>query len=198
MQGNSGIAWTYVSRLQVTGIANNGLYMHQERLTTEETAVVVIPMQLLSAVDSASDELPASVEVVITRTQFEQVIKPVTDLVYCVVKDCIDQWHSIRYAIFPRRKNYRHCSRSFIYPVPCIVVARNEKLGLTSSDSSLPQLDELILVGGCSCIPGVKKALRRACRDSGVAKFVQKKAVTSPMSDVENNPTADIGTAIKV
>ena len=73
--------------------------MHQERLTTEETAVVVIPMQLLSAVDSASAELPASVEVVVTRTQFEKVIKPVTDLVYCVVKDCIDQWHSIRYAL---------------------------------------------------------------------------------------------------
>jgi len=73
---------------------------------------------------------------------------------------------------------------------------RKEKLDLTSSDSSspaLPQPDELILVGGCSCIPAVKKALRRACRDSGVAKFVQKKAVSSTASDVETKNILDVG-----
>ena len=72
---------------------------YKEQLTTEATAVVVIPLELLTAVvpASASAEMPASIEVVVTLTQFEIVIKPVTDLVYCVVKDCIDQWHSIRY-----------------------------------------------------------------------------------------------------
>ena len=73
---------------------------YKEQLTTEASAVVVIPLELLTAVvlaSASSAERPASLEVVVTLTQFEIVIKPVTDLVYCVVKDCIDQWHSIRY-----------------------------------------------------------------------------------------------------
>lgn len=51
-------------------------------------------------------------------------------------------------------------------------------------------------MGGCSCIPAVKKALRRACRDSGVNKFVQKKAISSTSTDTENTSNnTDMGTA---
>lgn len=75
-------------------------------MTTEATAVVTIPLELLTA-EAPAAEMPAAVEVVVTLTQFEIVIKPVTDLVYCVVRDCIDQWHSIRCAPFPTNNRWQ-------------------------------------------------------------------------------------------